>query len=566
MKKIIILLMAALFAAPAYCADSEADAIKDIQEKPVYEKGSYAASEDTTTLNAKKGEGFDFKVPEIIITGQVDTKIMLKREITSLENLQSVKNILYENEKIYMPDYYLKEEALTPKALEMAANRDFVGQLKLLAGSYSNIFADGIIGKAFDKDNKVVVRVMHNNFDNERVNGVDTYKNINNADLYYSTKYDFVDAVYRLGGDLSVYSSPFPADPAYARSQSVNEALASAGYSFGLEKYLINAAVSYQYLGILKDGGGYVFKENRTSLKASVERDFDIDGGSKVKLVSMLDGWHANQSYGNELRDNCMNLNIFAKGILYLEPWVVQIGLSLRDFKLADNYFALNPYIKANYDILPDLSAYAEFTPEMAIPDYAAMLPGHFIKPASGIKPTTENIDLKAGVNFNFFEVFFNAYYGYKSLKDNIYLDEIPGTGIFEPLNNSLDYSFAGIELETLKLKGLTISAGYEYRNIVSADTQAVTYLPNNEFNLKLSADIFEWTFKTSAALRSGTYGTSSKRLPACAVIDLSLSRKINDFLTVEGYINNVLNNSYYLLYYYKEKLLNLGIGATLNF
>ena len=490
---------------------------------------------------------------------------MLKREITSLEDLQDVKSILYENEKIYMPDYYLKEDSLTPKSLEMAANRDFVGQLKVSAGAYSDLLCDGIVGKAFDRDNKVIVRLIHENYNNERVNNVDTGNNINTADIYYSTKYDFVDAVYRVNGDFSYYGNPYPEQNYFKKTQAINEALSSAGYSFSLGSYLVNALLQYQYMGDLDGASAYVYKENRTSLKASVEKDVDLYS-SKVKLMSSLDGWHANQYMGQAVYDNNINMNLLVKGIMYLEPWVVQLGFRFQDYKFTTNYFSADPYIKVYYDILPDLSAYASYTPEMKAPDYFEVLPGSFIIASNSVKPSTDNENLKAGLNFSIAGVFCNSYFGYRSIKDNIYIDTVPGANAFTLYNNDLDYSFAGIEIETIKLKDLSLSTGYEYRNIIHATTPSVTDMPNNELNLKLSFDVFEWTFKTSAALRSAAYGTSSLKMPAYALLNGSVSRKINDFITVEGYINNILNNNYYLLYYYKEKFLNLGIGVILNF
>lgn len=113
MKK--ILLLTAAFMMPLILCADEKDAITDIQEERSFASGEYKVSDEGDTINVKKGEGFDFKVPEILITGQVDTKILLKREITSLENLQDVKNVLYEKEKIEMPYSYLKEEEFTDR-------------------------------------------------------------------------------------------------------------------------------------------------------------------------------------------------------------------------------------------------------------------------------------------------------------------------------------------------------------------------------------------------------------------------------------------------------------------
>jgi outer membrane cobalamin receptor len=569
MKKFAWFFIAVFFALPVLAAESETDNITDIPEKGTYQKGSYTASEETTTLNAKKDEGFDFKVPEILITGQVDTKIMLKREITSLEDLQSVKSILYENEKIYMPDYYLKEESLTPKALEMGANRDFVGQLRLSAGTYSGVLADGIIGRAFDRDNKAILRLTHNNSVNEKINDVDTYNNTNSMDLYYSTKYDFVDAVYRIGADMDWFGNPYPAQVYYKKFQAIDEAFASANYSFALSTYIIDAQLQYRYFGALDSSNDYAYKENRTSFKGTLEKDFELEGGSKVKTITSLDVSDSDQSILGTPYDNTLDFNLFTKGILYLEPWVVQLGIRIQDYSFTQNNFSADPYIKLNFDILPDLSAYAEFLPELKSPDYTLLIPGSFVVASGTLKPSTDNVYAKAGLDFTLFDVFCSMYYGYRSVKDNIYMDLVPGSNAYTLYNNNVDYSFAGAEVETLKTRNFTLSASYEYRNIISADTTAVTYMPDNTLSLKLSADIFEWNFKVKAGVLSSAWGTIQDgihRVPASAVIDASVSRKVNDYLTVEGYINNILNNNYYLLYYYKEKLLNLGIGLVFNF
>jgi hypothetical protein len=157
-------LFLAFIAFPAFAATGDDDNITDVQEQKNYVKGAYVEGADGNTLEVKKGEGFDFKIPEIIITGQIDTKVLLNRETTSLEDLREVKNVLYEKERISMPYAYLGEEALSPQNEGKAAARDFTGKLLISAGTYINITADGTIGKAFDDINSAVLRLKHNNF------------------------------------------------------------------------------------------------------------------------------------------------------------------------------------------------------------------------------------------------------------------------------------------------------------------------------------------------------------------------------------------------------------------
>jgi outer membrane receptor protein involved in Fe transport len=569
-KRIILLICfiaAACFVSAAAASDAEPDSITDIQEKPSYEKGAYTAGTEGNTTTVKKDEGFDFKVPEIRITGQVDTKNMLKREITSLEDLQSVKNILYEKEKIYMPDYYLKEESLSPKALDIPADRDYIGQLKLSAGSYTNILADGIIGKAFDKDNKAVFRMTHNNFLNNSVNNRDTYDNLNFGDLFYATKYDFIDAVYRVNADISSYGNPYTDAPGniFGKEMDTSDVSLTASFSGKADEYGFSGTMGYTYFNTENDLKEKIYKENRTVISALIDRDFDIDKGRKMKLVSSLDFWAAEQRMAGTVYQGVVNADLLVKGILYFEPVVVQVGLRLVDYRLTGNNFYLGFYLNANYDIMPDLSIYAAMDPTMRAPDYTLLMPGNFLLP-DAVKPSTDLLDIKTGINWNVAGVFVDAYWGYKTTNDSLMLDEVPGARYYTLLNNDLEYSRAGISVEALKLKAISLNVSYEYKNIIKTGAYTQTYLPQNEFALKGSYELAEWNFNLALKMLSGFMGTQLYKAGAYAVIDASVSRKINGMLSVTGYINNLLNNNYYLLYYYKEKNINLGLGVTLNF
>ena len=544
------------------------DSITDIQENTSFAKGAYTAGNEGNTTTVKKDESQDFKVPEIRITGQVDTKIMLKREMTSLEDLQSVKNILYEKEKIYMPDYYLKEESLSPKALDIPADRDYIGQLKVSAGTYSDIMADGIIGKVFDADNKAVFRVTHNNFSNNTVNNRDTSDNLNFGDLYYATKYDFLEAVYRVSADVSSYGNPYTDFPLniFGKENDTSDVSLTATFSGKAAEYGFSGTLGYTYFNSQNDADVRIYKENRTSFSASMDRDFDIDNGKKIKLVSTLDFWDAEQFMQQKVYQGVVNADLLVKAIMYLEPVVVQAGLRLRDYRVTGNNFYPGFYLKADYDIIPDLSVYAAMDPTMHVPDYTLLMPGNFLAPDPALAPATDLLDLKTGVNWNVLGVFIDAYWGYKIIDNSLMRDEAVSSRYYTFLNNDLEYSRAGISVETLKTKNISLNMSYEYKNIIKTGAYTQTYLPNNEFTLKGSYEVSEWSFNLALKALSSFMGTRSEKAGAYAAADASVSRKINSMLTVNGYINNLLNNNYYLLYYYKEKNINLGIGATLNF
>lgn len=561
-------LAASCLAFAAAGSDTETDTITDIQEKASFEKGAYTAGTEGNTTTVKKDEDFDFKVPEIRITGQVDTKIMLKREISSLEDLQSVKNILYEKEKIYMPDYYLKEEALSPKALDITADRDYIGQLKLSAGTFANINADGIIGKVFDRDSKAVLRLTHNNSSNSTVNSRETYDNLNFGDLFYAVKYDFIDAVYRLNADISSYGNPYTDMPlnVFKKEMDTADVSLTANYSGKAAEYGFSGTIGYTYFNAENNLAERLYKENRTVFNASMDRDFDIENGKKMKLMSSLDFWAAEQTIAGTIYQGVVNADLLVKGILYFEPAVIQAGLRIRDYRLTENKFYLGFYLNANYDILPDLSVYACMDPTMQAPDYILLMQGKFIYPTAAVKPGTDLLDIKTGVNWNIAGVFVDVFWGYKMTENSYMLDEVLNSRFYTLLNNDLEYSRAGISFETLKIKNISLNISYEYKNIVKKGAYTQTYLPNNEFALKGTYELSEWNFSLALKMLSGFMGTQAQKAGAYAVIDANVSRKISGLLTITGYINNLLNNNYYLLYYYKEKNINLGLGITLNF
>jgi hypothetical protein len=569
MKKIIFMVCLLLAASGLFAAalETEADTISDIQEKPAYEKGAYTAGSEGNTGNVKKEEGMDFKVPEILITGQVDTKIMMKREMISLEDLQSVKNILYEKEKIYMPDYYLKEEALTPKALETAPSRDFTGQFKFFGGSYANILADGLIGKAFDRDNQAVLKINHNSFSNGVMNSRETYDNLNSVDLFYLTRYDFLDAAYRATANISTYGNPYT-DLSYAnvfkKEYTTADISISSNFSGKAGEYDFSGTIGYIYFDALNDAKDKLYKENRTTLAASLDRDIEVYG-KKMKLMSSLDCWAAEQLIQGSIQKGVIDLDMLVKAIVNFEPFTLQAGIKVMDYRLTDNNFLAGIYLNANYDIIPDLSLYAIMDPKMQVPDYTLTMPGKYLYPGASVKPGTDLLDLRCGFNWNIANLFVDAYWGYKITDNSLMADENGASRYYVLVNSDLEYSRAGLSVEALKIKNLKLTLAYEYKNIVRS-TLTQTYLPNNEFTIKGSYDVSEWNFLLTLKMMSGFNGTSAVKCDSFTSVDASISRKINSLLTVTGYINNVLNNNYYLLYYYKEKNINLGAGATLNF
>jgi outer membrane receptor protein involved in Fe transport len=566
MKKIMALLAVFLLPVMIHAAAQDADTITDIQDKSGFTKNAYSPGSEGDTLTVKKGEGFDFKVPEILITGQVDTKVMMTREINSLEDLQSVKSILYEREKIYMPDYYLSEDALSPQAVDPGANRDFAGQIKLSAGTFDDISASGLLGKAFDADSRVILRLNHDNFMNERINDVDTTADLNTGELFYSTKYDVYSAVYRVSGEMSETGNPFPSD-IFGKSLDDSAAGLSATFSGTIFDTNFNAGAGYSYFNAVSgaDGTGNIYKENTASLTLSGDRDIELESGKKIKLTADLDVRAGQETVGAAGFSGAFDMNFDAKAIVYIDAITAQAGIKLLGYRLADNYLLAAPYLNLNCAVMPDLSLYLIFDPQLLAPDFSAMIDGKFIAPDAGVKPSLDVANLKTGINFNLLGLFTDIYWGYRNTDNYITLDRAGAANYFVPVNRDIEYSLAGFSVEAMRIKDIELKASYEYRNIISASS-VMTYLPLNEAAFKGSYETGDFTFGLKARLISQFYGTSTAKTAPAAVVDADVSWKLSGLITVSAYINNLLNNNYYLLYYYNEKGLNLGLGIELNF
>jgi hypothetical protein len=568
-SKITAALTALLIALPCavYCAQDDEN-ITDVQEQKSYVKGGYAAGAEGDTLTVKKGEGFDFKIPEILITGQIDTKVLLKRETTSLDDLQSIKNVLFEQDKISMPYSYLREEELAPQNEEKLAAKDLAGKIKLLGGTYGNFLLDGTLGKAFDDSNSALLRIIHNNVDNEIINDRLTYRNTNNVECFYNTRYSPFEAKYYLNGEFDQYSNPYPSN-AFGNFYNMQDYSAGLDLNGDINGYGADISLKYGYFDEKNNSGLFLYKENRLELKTVTEKDFALEQEKKIKTILSAGGYYSEVHIGPASYNNVFSVDVLFKGIFYFEPVVFQGGFRLQDYNMHANYFRMSPYLSVNYDMFPAVSLYADFKPQMQVTDNTGLLKTPFTAASTGYAMPVEDTDLKTGVNFSLFEAFVDIYYGYKSIRNNVYLDASEGSGpgdyIFSYRNNDIDYSFAGISLETLKTGNIKIKLDYEYISIID-QSATTTYMPDNTLDAKIVYQPAEWEFTLGAALKTSQYGASSVREPPLASVNLSVSRKITDNFIVTGFINNLLNNNYYLLYYYKEKMLNLGLALTLKF
>lgn len=210
MKKLFfILILLNLFVFP-FLAKDEDENISDITESQHYEKGKFITDKEGNTLDIKKGQGFDFKVPEIVITGQLDTKIILNKEMRLMENISNVKDILYEKDKIYMPDQYLREESIMPQKIEKIMNKEYALKLKVSAGSYEDFLVEVLAGKEFEKNSNIILKIFHENYANEIINDRKPYRNKNKIYCYYKTQYEILETIYGMNAYFDRFTNPFP--------------------------------------------------------------------------------------------------------------------------------------------------------------------------------------------------------------------------------------------------------------------------------------------------------------------------------------------------------------------
>ncbi len=541
----------------------EEDTITDIEDQKHYEKGTYSVEGKGDTLTIKKGEGFDFKIPEILITGQIDTKILLKRETTSLEDLQDIQAVIYEKGKITMPYSYLSEEQFSPHFQDTSKLRDFIGKIKLTAGSYNTIMADGMIGKYFNENNRLIFKLYHLNHDNEIINDRNTYINLNSFSCYYGTRYDEFNVLYKIKFNINQYSNPYPLNE-FSSFYNLRNFVAGINFSGNIGDVSGDLALIYTYFDQITSANMFLYKENKANLKLSLEKDFNVEQQKRVKTTLTADFYAGENIIDNEVF-NPVYLDIIFKAILYFEPFILQGGIKIQDFKFANNEFRMSPYIFASYDMTAGVSFYATFKPQMNIISNIETLFVPFVLANSSYKPELEKTNLKAGINVNFFEMFFDVFYGYKSISDYLFLNNKSGEVIFTHYNCNLDFNYFGISVETLRIKELKILLDYIYNNIIDA-SQNVTYMPYNTVEFKIIYQPAGWEFSFLTKGETSMYGTTNEKIPPYIVLDFSVAKMISDNFTVTGYINNILNNNYYLLYYYQQRKLNLGLGIIFKF
>lgn len=422
MKKLFfILILLNLFVFP-FLAKDEDENISDITESQHYEKGKFITDKEGNTLDIKKGQGFDFKVPEIVITGQLDTKIILNKEMRLMENISNVKDILYEKDKIYMPDQYLREESIMPQKIEKIMNKEYALKLKVSAGSYEDFLVEVLAGKEFEKNSNIILKIFHENYANEIINDRKPYRNKNKIYCYYKTQYEILETIYGMNAYFDRFTNPFPENifKSEYRQDKIN---ASVSLLPDFTNQDIYFKMKYDYFGQKNSYDEYVYKENRFTNDIDFSKIFILENKNKVKLLFNTFYFISDIYSLNASNFNSYNISSLLKGIFYLNELQFQGGIKLQLFKMKELFFRTSPYIGIIYDLTSFISFFGYFEPQMEQIDYIYKLNKPFIISNENLKPATDNVNLKTGININIINLNFDLYYGYKSVNNYVVLD-----------------------------------------------------------------------------------------------------------------------------------------------
>ncbi|MBN2754129.1 MAG: TonB-dependent receptor [Candidatus Goldbacteria bacterium] len=561
MKKLIMLMIIIIFNA-VICFSAAEDTIEDVNEQPgQFKDGQYKAGADEPAPAVTKGQGFDFKAPEILIKGKIDTKITVKREMRALENLQDVKNVLYEKEKVGIPEYYLKDGAFGLHGVREKES-DFAGRVKAYMGSMSTLFLDAMAGKNLGDNSAFTARLSHFNRDNEPVNDRKTWLSSSGLDLSFSAAHGSVNAYYTAGAGFNARLNPFP-DNLFGSQLNRGSAFVAALYSGELNGYFYDAGFKYSHENISSVSGGGIYRENRGSVHIDAEKDFEIEQGRRVRAFASFKSRLSNIFSAGENYPSAFNMDLALKSVFNFDPVSLMLGIRLQDDALIINTMRVSPYLNINCPVFSVAEFYFIFDPKMNAPDYSAAQDYTYIN--RDFRIPSENISLKAGGTLNLFEVYTDIFFGMKSADDYGYYEESSEKGAFVLVNADIDYTYAGISVQTLKAGNFSFNAEYTYKHIIKASAK-INNFAGNIFSVKAGFEKYGWLASVRARGESASYGKNGFKNPAFLGLDLSLSKKIADNIKVFGYANNLLNNSQYVLYYYKEPGINLGLGAEINF
>lgn len=134
-------------------------------------------------------------------------------------------------------------------------------------------------------------------------------------------------------------------------------------------------------------------------------------------------------------------------------------------------------------------------------------------------------------------------------------------------LNSFFSSYILPAESRAVKLQDLSLEINYEYKRLLETVGEKITYFPEHSLTADIIFNKYDWELNLSLTGETEQYGTMGQlKIEPYLILNFNIIKKISDNISVYGYLNNILNNKYYLLYYYLEKGLNLGLGLILTF
>jgi|GEM_PF-2172072 len=569
MKKNMLAIMLMLFVSIALNAAPADDSVSEINEDGrQFRQGQYKAGTDAQAEpapDATKGAGFDeIAAPEILIKGKVDTRILAVRELSSLYDMEKVRGVLYERNKVELPGGLDDEAGLSPLAEGITAERDSAFWLKLFGGTANTFLAEGLYGRAFGEKNSLVLNAGHESFDNPRLNGMDTRRMMNFFSAYYGASHGPLTAFYSLKSGFDSYGNPYAGNLFGARNDMAYADI-KGRFGYGFEGIDYTATLSYSYLNSYAKGSG-IYLQSSPGIDIRAKKDFSLQEKGKASAFASV-YWQGGvyDSMGAQ-RDGNYTLKLSAYGSYFGEAYMIKAGIDAVSFFFGESVFRVAPKVHVSYEPLSFMTIYGQFSPETSAPELLETIKEMpFTAVPVIVKGIFDDIDARAGIGINAFETFMDAYAGVKKTVIRT-VNTASVQGICTLTDSPAAYSYFGASVTTLRARGFTAKAGYEYRLKDTADYGAPLMLALQKVYSAVSFEASGFKIEINAAGETGKDAAPGIKIPAFLDLGAGITYDINGNISVFGRVNNLLNNPEYMVYYYKNKGLNLGLGALINF
>ncbi len=560
---VLLLLSRFIFSAPSD------DLVSEIQEEgKQFRQGQYKAGTDIKNESGpetQKGTGFDeITAPEILIKGKVDTRITAVRELNSMYDTEKLRGILFEKNKVELPGGIDEGSRFSPLGEKATIERENAFWLKIFGGTASTFLAECLYGKSLSGNDSFVLNAGHESYDNPRQNAVDTRRMMNFFSAYYGASYGRLTAFYSLKAGYDSYGNPYP-ENIFGRSNDMSSADFKGRFGYFNGEINYSGTLSYSYFDSYAKETG-IYGHSLPAFEIKAKKDFSLESSAKASASASVYWQGGVYKSTGETKNGNYVLKFNAFGSYSSDLYILKAGIEGVSFFFGTPVFRVAPKIYASYEPWSFITIYGRFTPETSAPllaDTIKEMP--FTIVPDKVKGTFDDIDARAGIGLNFFEMFLDLYAGVKKTVIRT-VNTAMNPGICTLTDSPSSYTSFGMSVNALRIKGFGLKAGYEYRILDKEDYSAPLMLPLQIIYSAISFEVSGLRTDINISGENEKYAASGVKIPAYLDLGITATYDINSNISVFLKANNLLNNPEYMVYYYKNKGLNLGLGAVINF